>query len=79
LLGDLVDDWYDIEFEVTPNANAGSAYFQLISGGTHDSTFTTVYFDNLYLPEPGNNLLIAVAAVVLFTLGYLRRKPTALG
>ncbi len=74
LLGDLVDDWYEIEFETTSVPEAGSAYVRLFSGGTSDPTFTTVYFDNLYLPEPGTNLLATAAGAVLFVLGCLKNR-----
>jgi len=79
LPSDIDDEWYDAEFETTTFGSTHSAKFRLFSGNTTDPTHAYVYFDNIYLPEPENPLLMATAAAVLLALSYLRRKATARG
>jgi len=71
----IFDEWFDIAFETTTFPGTRSATFRLLSGGTIDPAFTTVYFDSVFLPEPGSLLSGTVAAVTVFLLLACLRGP----
>ncbi len=72
---EIDDEWYDLSFDATIPATVSSAQFVLMSGGTLDDlTFTTLYFDNVYLPEPASTSLAAAALVTLLLLGHRKDK-----
>lgn len=74
---DVFDTWYDVGFQITTLAGTRSAHLRLFSGGIDDPTVTTVYFDNVFLPEPGSVLSTVAAAAVLCGLGWLRKPRPA--
>jgi hypothetical protein len=71
----ILDDWELLSVAEQAPAGTASIGFRPESGSTSDPTTTTVYYDALYLPEPGSTSGLAAGAVLLVALRRRRRAP----